>query len=315
VGLHQYGGDLPFLSITRSDLTGLCYMENPHVSVINMMHHYQGGNRSMHFVCNDEKRQSDGSYMTGYKGDGYDRVNGAFSPSNDAMYAGTIIYDMYKKWYGFYPLEDNGHPKKLLMRVHFGMRYDNAFWDGEKMTFGDGGFSFYPLVSLGVGAHEISHGFTEQHANLVYFGQSGGMNESFSDMAAQAAEFYSTGKNDWTIGAEIVKESSGMGAFRFMDKPSRDGLSIDDATQYTDGMDVHHSSGVYNRLFYLLATTSGWDVRKAFEVMLTANADYWTPTSSFDEGACGILDAAKSFDYSLGDIKNALDQVGVHYSA
>jgi pseudolysin len=314
IGIHQYGGDLPLLSITRSDVTGLCYMENPHVKVVNMMHHYQAGNRSMHFVCSDDKRQSDGSYMTGYKGDGYDRVNGAYSPSNDAMYAGAVIYDMYKKWYGVYPLEESGHPKKLLMRVHFGTRYDNAFWDGEQMTFGDGGFSFYPLVSLGVGAHEISHGFTEQHANLVYFGQSGGMNESFSDMAAQTAEFYSTGHNTWTIGAEIVKESSGMKAFRFMDKPSRDGISIDDANQYTEGMDVHHSSGVYNRLFYLLSTTPGWNVRKAFEVMLTANADYWTPTSSFDEGACGVLDATKSFDYSLEDVKNVMSQVGVHYS-
>lgn len=313
MGLHQFGGDLPFLSITRSDVTGLCYMENTHVKVVNMMNHYEGRNRSMQFICSDDKRQSDGSYMTGYKGNGYDSVNGAYSPSNDALYTGSVIYDMYKKWYKIFPLEDNGRAQKLLMRVHFGMHYSNAFWDGEQMTFGDGGFMLYPLVSLGIGAHEISHGFTEQHASLVYYGQSGGMNESFSDMAAQTAEFYALGTNTWRLGAEIVKESSGITAFRFMDTPSLDGESIDDASQYREDMDVHHSSGVYNRLFYLLATTTDWDVRKAFEVMLTANVDYWTPTSTFDEGACGIIDAAKSLDYSLDDVKNALDQVGLHY--
>jgi pseudolysin len=79
-------------------------------------------------------------------------------------------------------------------------------------------------------------------------------------------------------------------------------------------MDVHHTSGVYNRLFYLLSTQSGWDVRRAFEVMVTANADYWTPTSTFDEGACGILHATESLNYGVADVKSVLDQVGVHYA-
>ena len=105
--------------------------------------------------------------------------------------------------------------------------YENAFWDGKQMTFGDGDTMMYPLVSLGVGAHEISHGFTEQHSNLEYYGQSGGINEAFSDMAAQAAEYYSAKKNSWQIGPEIMKEDSGYEALRYMDKPSRDGSSID----------------------------------------------------------------------------------------
>lgn len=313
-GLHQFGEELPALQLTRDDNTGICYMENARTKVVDMMHRYEGRNSPMHFVCPDSARQIDDTFLTGYKGNGYDKINGAYSPSNDALYAGNVIYDMYKKWYGMNPLEENGKAKILIMRVHFGSRYDNAFWDGEQMTFGDGGDDFYPLVSLGVGAHEISHGFTERHSALIYAGQSGGMNESFSDMAAQAAEYYATGKNDWTIGAELVKKSSGMAAFRYMDKPSRDGRSIDTASQYTPELDVHHTSGVYNRLFYLLSTQPGWDVRRAFEVMLSANADYWTPTSTFDEGACGILDAAKSFNYSVADVKRVLDQVDIHYS-
>lgn len=314
-GLQQYGVDLPLLSITRNDITSICYMENSWVKVVDMMHRYEGRNQTMHFLCDDSSRQNDGSFLTGYKGTGYDKINGAYSPSNDALRAGTVIYDMYKNWFDMSPLEENGKVKKLLMRVHFGSRYENAFWDGEQMTFGDGGALFYPLVSVGIGAHEISHGFTEQHSDLIYFGQSGGMNESFSDMASQAAEFYATGKNSWKIGDDVVKPESGITAFRFMDSPSLDGHSIDNADQYTDEMDVHYTSGVYNRLFYLLATTPGWDVRKAFIVMLTANADYWIPTSTFDEGACGIIDAARSYNFSIGDVKHVLDQVGVKYSA
>lgn len=313
-GLHQFGVILPKLQLMRDDKIGMCYMENAHAKVVNMMHRYERRNQAMRFVCSESMRQSDNSFLTGYKGDGYDKVNGAYSPTNDALYAGNIIFDMYKNWYDIAPIEENEEAKPLIMRVHFGIWYDNAFWDGEQMTFGDGGDEFYPMVSLGVAAHEISHGFTQHHADLIYAMQPGGMNEAFSDMAAQATEYYASGTNSWTIGSELVKKASGMSAFRFMDRPSRDGKSIDDASQYTPELDVHHSSGVYNRLFYLLSTQPGWNVRKAFDVMMTANSDYWTPTTTFDEGACGILDAAQSYNYDMADVKQVLDQVGVHYS-
>lgn len=312
-GIHQFGGDLPKLKITRDDALGICFMENPRTKVVDMMHRYQGRNSAMHFPCRDSARLEDNTFLTGYLGNGYDKTNGAYSPSNDALYSGDVIYDMYKSWYGLHPLENEGKTKQLIMRVHFGYAYDNAFWDGNQMTFGDGGLSFYPMVSLGVAAHEISHGFTERHANLIYVGQSGAINESFSDMASQAAEYFAYGKNDWTLGAELVKPRRGVEAFRYMDKPSRDGVSIDSAAQYRPDMDVHHTSGVYNRLFYLLATQPGWNVRQAFEVMLTANAYYWTPTSTFDEAACGVLEATKNLKYAIDDVKNAMDQVGVRY--
>ena len=183
------------------------------------------------------------------------------------------------------------------------------------MTFGDGDTMMYPLVSLGVGAHEISHGFTEQHSNLEYYGQSGGMNEAFSDMAAQAAEYYSTGKNSWSIGGEIMKEDSGYDALRYMDLPSRDGESIDSADEYYGGLDVHYSSGVYNHLFYILASKPNWNARLAFDVMAKANMDYWTPYSTFDDGGCGIISAASDLGYSLDDIKSSLKEVAINYAS
>ena len=319
IGIRQYGNDLPFLSILRDDSTSQCYMENQRVKVIDLKN--SNINQAMQFNCPEEKLQSDGSYLTGYQKDGYDRVNDAFSPSNDALYSAEIVYNMYKEWLGVEPLEDKGdgskvQPKKIIMRVHFGANYENAFWDAgqEHVTFGDGGHKFYPFVSLGLSAHEISHGFTSKNSNLAYYGESGGINESFSDMAAIAAEYYASNSTTWKFGWDIKKSSAGLSALRYMEHPDIDGMSIDNANQYYPNLDPHYSSGVYNRFFYLLATTPEWTIRKAFEVMATANMYYWGTNSTFDKAACGILSATRDYNYSEQDVKGALDQVGVNYS-
>lgn len=313
IGYFKYGLDLPMLQLTRDADLKLCYMETDLVKVIDMEHKYVSEELPMHFMCMDNETDSD-VYLTGYSADGYDQVNGAASPSNDAMYAGNVISKLYQEWYGIPALtNEDGSPMQLVLRVHFGEAYENAFWDGSKMTFGDGEDVLYPLVSLGVAAHEISHGFTHQHSALEYIGQSGGMNESFSDMASQAAEYYSTGTSSWKIGSEIIKEDSGYDALRYMDLPSKDGMSIDRADEYYEGIDVHQSSGVYNHLFYLLAHKPNWNVRKAFDVMVKANMDYWTPYTDYAEGACGVLSAAKDLNYPLEEIKEVLEHVAIDY--
>ncbi|HDY5972665.1 TPA: M4 family elastase LasB [Pseudomonas aeruginosa] len=233
----------------------------------------------------------------------YKQVNGAYSPLNDAHFFGGVVFKLYRDWFGASPLTH-----KLYMKVHYGRSVENAYWDGTAMLFGDGATMFYPLVSLDVAAHEVSHGFTEQNSGLIYRGQSGGMNEAFSDMAGEAAEFYMRGKNDFLIGYDIKK---GSGALRYMDQPSRDGRSIDNASQYYNGIDVHHSSGVYNRAFYLLANSPGWDTRKAFEVFVDANRYYWTATSNYNSGACGVIRSAQNRNYSAADVTRAFSTVGV----
>ena len=235
----------------------------------------------------------------------YKAINGAFAPLNDAHYFGNLVFQMYGSWFGgLRPLNE----RKLYMKVHYGNGYENAFWDGQAMTFGDGRSRFYPLVSLDVSAHEVSHGFTELNSGLVYEGQSGGINEAFSDMAGEAAEYFMKGSNDWKVGADIFK---GSGALRYMDQPSRDGASIEHAAQYHDGIDVHHSSGVYNRAFYLLSRTPGWNTRKAFEVFVDANRFYWTETSSFAQGACGVIRSAQNRSYGSAEVVAAFAAVGV----
>lgn len=309
-GQFSYDGtknNLPALDIQRNDTNQTCYLANSDVTVLDANH----DSSIIHFKCNTPNHTHGNVYWNA----SHDAINGAYSPSNDALFIGKIVKDMYQKWYGIPVLVKNGKPMMLNMLVHF--KIDNAFWDGQQMTFGDGIELFYPLVSLGVGAHEISHGFTQQHSNLVYYGQSGALNESFSDMASQAAIYYSTQKNNWQIGDDILKAKNK--ALRYMDEPTKDcadkqfdgECSISNLSEYRDGLDVHHSSGIFNKFFYLISTSKGWDTQKAFNMMVHSNQHYWTSTSTFIDAACGVMQAAEDYHYSVPDVKRAAKQVGI----
>jgi len=141
------------------------------------------------------------------------------------------------------------------------------------------------------------------------------MNEAFSDMAGEAVKYFDRGSNDFMVGAEMVKPATvpllGMAALRDMCTPSNDGASIGNAADYRDGLDVHYSSGVYNRAFCTLAKTGGWNTRRAFEAFHDANALYWQPAETFDSGACGVEQAALDRGYSEADVVAAFATVGV----
>ena len=103
------------------------------------------------------------------------------SAGADAQYGTNMTWDYYKNVHGRNGIFGTGAGS--FNRVHYGNGYVNAFWDGTKMTYGDGdGVEFGPLVSLDVAGHEMSHGVTEHSANLTYSGESGGLNESTSDI-------------------------------------------------------------------------------------------------------------------------------------
>ncbi|UWU76036.1 M4 family metallopeptidase [Bradyrhizobium huanghuaihaiense] len=186
------------------------------------------------------------------------------------------------------------------------------------MTFGDGKAMFYPLVGLDVVAHEVSHGFTEQNSSLEYQYQSGGMNESFSDMAGEAAESYYFQKygdtfgrsgSDLTVGADVTQKAGT--SLRYMCDPPQDGHSIDHVSKYDDRLNVHYSSGIYNKVFCILSKRSGWDIRKSFHTFVVANQDYWTLNATFQSGAEGVLRAAEKLKYDTKDVVFAFDQVGI----
>ena len=308
-------GDYPSFLIQRDSGGQNCSLENEGVASKDgsMMFGPLGFSFVETFECAQQDSQHNNIYWSGDK----DAVNEGYSPANDAFYIGQVIQDMYQNWYHLPALSKNGKALKLKLNVHvkdfFGGPMDNAmfFPYTNQMYFGDGKTLFYPLTSLGVGAHEISHGFTSQHSNLTYQKQSGGLNESFSDMAAQAAEYFSTGTNSWQIGPEIVK---GEGALRYMDDPTKDGKSIAHVRDYQDDLNVHFTSGVFNKVFYLLGTAQSWDTKKAFDVMVQANMHYWTANETFEQAACGVLQATHDYGYDDVAVKAALQGVGLQTS-
>lgn len=305
-------GNYPVLDIKRLTLFKRCLLQNSDVQV-------KDDNRKpgplgvpiAEFQCNVTDSQHANLYWNGDS----DAVNGGYSPANDALYIGRIIKDMYQKWYGIPVLTQSGKPMKLNMHIHTrdftGQPMDNAYFlsINKEMYFGDGVSYFYPLTSLGVGAHEVSHGFTSQHSKLIYQKQSGGLNEAFSDMAAQAAEFYSTGHNSWQIGPEILK---GEGALRYMDEPTKDGNSIDNIKDYNDNLNVHYTSGIFNKAFYLLGTAENWNTKKAFDVMVKANMHYWTSNITFADAACGVIKATQDYKYDINAVVKAMNGVGIN---
>jgi zinc metalloprotease ZmpA len=179
------------------------------------------------------------------------------SAAVDAQYGTNETWDFYQTTFGRDGIFGDGSGS--YNRVHYGNGYVNAFWDGEKMTYGDGdGVDYGPLVSLDVAGHEMSHGVTEHTANLTYSGESGGLNEATSDIFGTMVEFFAANAadpGDYLIGEQFdLKNHEGL---RRMDDPASDGSSLNCWTSGAGDVDVHYSSGIGNHFFYLLSEGSG----------------------------------------------------------
>jgi len=145
------------------------------------------------------------------------------------------------------------YPQGMVSSAHLQRNYNNAYWNGEQMAYGDGdGTTFIEFSGdLDVVGHELSHGVTEATSNLIYQNESGALNEAFSDMMGTSIEFY-YGTGNWTIGEDITVGSNGI---RNMADPGEDGDPSYYADRYTGTSDnggVHTNSGIANHWFYLL---------------------------------------------------------------
>ncbi|MFI8433033.1 M4 family metallopeptidase [Streptomyces sp. NPDC079020] len=206
-----------------------------------------------------------GSSGTGTLFSGSDDIWGDGTPQNvetagaDAHYGAAETWDYYKNVHGRTGIRGDG--VGAYSRVHYGNNYVNAFWQDSCfcMTYGDGSGNAAPLTSLDVAAHEMTHGVTAATANLVYSGESGGLNEATSDIFAAGVEFYSNtaqDPGDYLVGEKIDINGDGT-PLRYMDKPSKDGASKDAWYSGIGNVDVHYSSGPANHWFYLLSEGSG----------------------------------------------------------
>ncbi|WP_411285892.1 M4 family metallopeptidase [Lapillicoccus sp.] len=179
--------------------------------------------------------------------------------------------------YGRNSLDDRGLP--LVATVHYDRAYDNAFWDGAQMVFGDGDGTYFNgfTSSIDVIGHELAHGMTQYTAGLTYVAQSGALNESVSDcfgsMVKQLTLGQSATEADWLIGAGLFTKKVKGTALRSMKAP---GTAYDDPVLGKDPQPadmggfvdlphdashdnggVHTNSGIPNRAFYLAATGIG----------------------------------------------------------
>ena len=174
----------------------------------------------------------------------------------DAHFGSERTFDYFMNVHGRKGIDGAG--KATYSRVHFATSFDNAFWDDACfcMTYGDGN-AFTVLTSLDVAGHEMAHGVTANTAKLVYRGESGGLNESMSDIHGTMVEFYARGGGGTTIGDTggnfLIGDQLSASPLRYMIKPSKDGKSPDAWKNNLGSLDVHFSSGPMNRAFYFLA--------------------------------------------------------------
>jgi len=242
------------------------------------------------------------------------------SAGADAAYGVGLTWDYYLKTYGRKGIADDGKAARSF--VHFSVNYVNASWSDSCfcMVFGDGSAAsgIGSLVSIDVGGHEMSHGVTSRTAGLIYAGESGGLNESTSDVMGTEVEMYADNTSDvpdYVIGEEIFRSyDPAVNYIRRMDKPSMDGGSKDCWYSGVGGVDVHYSSGVGNHLFYLLSEGSGAKTingikydsptcngstikgighEKAAAIWYKALTENWVSTTNYHDARIGTLQAAK----------------------
>jgi Zn-dependent metalloprotease len=242
------------------------------------------------------------------------------SAGADAAYGVALTWDYYLKTYGRKGIADDGKAARSF--VHFGVNYVNASWSDSCfcMVFGDGSAAsgIGSLVSIDVGGHEMSHGVTSRTAGLIYSGESGGLNESTSDVMGTEVELYANNKSDvpdYVIGEEIFRSyNPATNYIRRMDRPSMDGASKDCWYSGIGSVDVHYSSGVGNHWFYLMSEGSGaktingikYDSPtcngkkitgighvKAAAIWFKALTEQWVATTNYHQAREGTLQAAK----------------------
>jgi len=165
-------------------------------------------------------------------------------------------YNCYKALFGRDSFDGQG--SALVSSVHYGVDYTNAFWNGTQMVYGDGdGKTLDNLAkSMDVTAHEVTHGVIQRTANLAYYGEPGGLNESMADVLGNVCEAFRDGgvsSNTWKVGEDVWTPGINGDALRYMSDPRKDGVSIDYYPDYSSGMDVHYSSGIGNLAFFLLS--------------------------------------------------------------
>ncbi|NHC39028.1 peptidase M4 family protein [Bacillus sp. MM2020_1] len=230
----------------------------------------------------------------------------------DAHYYAGVVYDYYKNTFNRNSFDNNG--ATLRSTVHYGRNYNNAFWNGAQMVYGDGdGTTFRSLSgALDVVAHELTHAVTERTAGLEYQYQSGALNESISDTFGVFLD-----KEDYLVGEDVYTPNKAGDALRSLSNPELYGQPSTMSAYVnttSDNGGVHTNSGIPNKAAYLTISSLGTAV--AEKIYYRALTVYLTPTSNFSGARAALLAAAAdlygSTSTQYNAVKSAWTQVGVN---
>ncbi len=213
----------------------------------------------------------------------------------------------------------------LVSTVHYGTSYVNAYWDGTQMVYGDGnGVDSIELgKDLDVTVHELTHAVTDTESDLIYSGESGGLNESLSDIFAGVCESWtrnwSTDADVFKIGEDVWTPRTAGDALRYMADPAQDGHSLDFYGDYASGTDVHYSSGISNLVFALLSkggthprgktsvSVAAIGPEKAGRIFYKANTDLFTTSTTFEQAKTYTVQAAQALGYDAATVQAVSD--------
>jgi len=239
------------------------------------------------------------------------------SEVNDAYDNSGICYNYYYNTFKRDSYNDKG--AALLSTVHYGQDYNNAFWNGEQMVYGDGdGVQFSDFAGdLTVVCHELTHAVVEYTANLVYQDQPGALNEGFADILGFSSYMYQYGADtqyQWMIGPFCYTPFKAGDALRYMNNPPEDGSSYDYYPGYEGFLDnggVHWNSGIAN-LAYVLAVQGGTHpqqkstiyvepigISAAEQIFYSVLNSYLTSNSQFANARASSVVAARAL-YGVG---------------
>jgi Zn-dependent metalloprotease len=222
-----------------------------------------------------------------------------------------LTYDFFKTQFGRNSLDGEG--QALIASVHYGKGYNNAFWNGEQMVFGDGDGKIFTRFtrSLDVVAHELSHGVVAHTCNLEYYGEPGALNEHFADVFGVLTEQWSLGqtadKASWLVGSEILGPQAAIKAIRtFKGQKAFAGDPIfgtdpqpKHMKDFYDGADddggVHINSGIPNHAFFLAASALGGKTWETVGPVWYGALSALGRTSRFKDAVRTTLEIAKRF--------------------
>lgn len=246
--------------------------------------------------------------------------------ANKAYETSGFVREYFRDTFGLDSINGNG--LAIISNIHYGEAYNNAFWDGDEMTYGDGdGKEFTDFASaIDVVAHELAHGITQFLSNLEYKSQPGALNEHFSDVFGTVIKQkyleQHISEADWLIGDSVVTESFPGVAIRSMKAP---GTANDFDTQpdhmnnyysgTADNQGVHINSGIPNKAFYLSCLEIGID--ECALIWFETLKVLWR-TAAFDDMLETIIATAQKLaqgnkvsDSAANAIANSFSQVGL----